>query len=149
MIEEKAIVVETGDGIAWVETQRQSACGTCQVQKGCGTSTLHKILGQKRTRLKVMNPQHFGVGEEVRLGLQENALVKGSLMLYALPLLFMFGFAMLGYAIFYVYGHTYSEGFKILFSLLGLASGFLWVSKCSKKMSKDPNFQAVILSDRP
>ena len=146
MIEEKALIVEAYDDVAWVETQRQSTCSACQVQKGCGTSVLHKVLGQKRTRLQVMNPNRYEVGDEVVLGLQENALIKGSLMLYALPLLFMFGFAMLGYAVFFLYEITYTEGFKILFSISGLAAGFFWVSKYSKKISNDPNFQAVILS---
>ena len=146
MIEEKALIVETHGDIAWVETQRQSTCSACQVQKGCGTSVLHKVIGKKRTRLQVMNPDRFVVGDEVVLGLQENALIKGSLMLYALPLLFMFGFAMLGFAVFFLYGLTYTEGFKILFSLSGLAVGFVWISKYSKKISNDPNFQAVILS---
>jgi len=146
MIEEKALIVETRENVAWVETQRQSTCSTCQVQKGCGTSVLHKVLGQKRTRLQVLNPAGFEIGDEVVLGLQENALIKGSLMLYALPLFFMFGFAILGYAAFLLYELTYTEGYKILFSLSGLAAGFFWVSKYSKKISNDPNFQAVILS---
>ncbi|HFE38816.1 MAG TPA: Fis family transcriptional regulator [Gammaproteobacteria bacterium] len=149
MIEEKAVIVETRGGVAWVETRRQSACATCQVNKACGTATLHKVLGQKRTRLQVMNPRHFGVGETVVLGLQENALVRGSLILYALPLLAMFGVAVIGYVLFFLAGYDYSEGFKILFSLLGLMSGFFWVSKYSKKMSNDPDFQAVILSNCP
>jgi len=146
MIEEKALIVETHDNIAWVETQRQSTCSACQVQKGCGTSVLHKVLGQKRTRLQVLNPNRYEVGDDVVLGLQENALIKGSLMLYALPLLFMFGFAIAGYSVFFLYEMAYNEGYKILFSLSGLIAGFIWVSKYSKKISNDPNFQAVILS---
>lgn len=146
MIKENAVIVEAFDDMAWVETQRQSTCGSCQVRKGCGTSTLQKVLGQKRTRLKVMNPKGFLVGEEVVLGLQESALIKGSLMLYALPLLFMFGAAILGYVIFWSSGHIYVEGAQILFSLFGLICGFLWVSRCSNKMSQSPEFQAVILT---
>ena len=146
MIEEKALIVETRDDIAWVETQRKSTCSSCQVQKGCGTSVLHKVLGQKRTRLKVLNPNLFEVGDEIVLGLQENALIKGSLMLYALPLIAMFVFSILGYSAFSLYELEFTEGFEILFSLSGLVSGFIWVSKYNKNISSDPNFQAVILS---
>ena len=149
MIEEKALIVEIKNDVAWVETQRQSTCSSCQVQKGCGTSVLHKVLGQKRTRLQVLNPKHFQVGDEVVLGLQESALIKGSLMIYALPLVFMFGFAMLGYGVFFLYELAYTEGYKILFSLSGLAGGFFWISKYSKKIANDPNFQAVILFKEP
>jgi len=146
MIEEKAFIIEIHDDIAWVETQRKSTCSTCQVKKACGTSVLQKVLGNKRTRLQVLNPKHFDVGDEVVLGLQENALIKGSLILYALPLLMMFAFAILGYVAFSLYEINYTEGFKILFSLGGLVSGFIWVSQFSKNISKDPDFQAVILS---
>ena len=146
MIEEKALIVETHDDVAWVETQRKSTCSSCQVQKGCGTSVLHKVLGQKRTRLKVLNPDLFEVGDEIVLGLQENALIKGSLMLYAFPLFSMFVFAILGYGVFSLYELEFTEGFEILFSLGGLISGFIWVSKYNKNIASDPNFQAVILS---
>lgn len=146
MIEEKAIIVDVSDDVAWVETQRQSTCSSCQVQKSCGTAVLQKVLGQRRTRLKVLNPKRFHVGDEVILGLQESALIKGSLMLYGLPLAFMFGFALLGFAVFALYELEYTEGFKILFSLTGLACGFIWVSKNNKKIADDPNYQAVILS---
>jgi sigma-E factor negative regulatory protein RseC len=93
-----------------------------------------------------MNPRRFEIGDEVILGLQENALVKGSLMLYTLPLISMFAFAILGYGAFSLYEIDFTEGFKILFSLGGLAFGFVWVSRYSKKINKDPDFQAVILS---
>jgi len=146
MIEEKATIVETDGEFAWVETQKQSTCSACQVNKACGTSLLHQVLGQKRARLQVLNPAHHQVGDEVVLGLQESALIKGSLLLYVLPLVFMFSFAALGAGAFFLYGLQYTEGFKILFSLTGLAIGFIWISRSNKKISNDPNFQAAILS---
>ena len=146
MIKENAVIVATSDDVAWVETQRQSTCSGCQVKKGCGTSTLQKVLGQKRTRLKALNPEGFLEGEKVTLGLQEGALVKGSFLLYSLPLLFMFGAALVGYFIFSLTGHEYTEGYRILFSIFGLASGFFFVYQFSGKMSSNPEYQAVILS---
>lgn len=145
MIEEKAFVVETDSEYAWVETQRQTTCNSCGVKKACGTSVLQKVLGQKRTRLKVLNPNHYKAGDAVVLGLQENALVKGSLLMYGLPLLFMFGFAILGYLIFVLYGIAYSEPAKIGFSLAGLAMGFVYIARMNKGINVDPKYQAVIL----
>jgi len=145
MIEEKAFIVDIQAPFAWVETQRKSTCSACQLNKGCGTATLSKVLGQKRTQLKVRNPQGYKVGDQVTLGLDEGALVKGSLLLYALPLLSLFVFAALGYSLFFLYELVYTEGFKILFSLLGLGFGFWLVSRYSKKLSCDKRFQATIL----
>ena len=119
MIEEKAIIVAVDNDFAWVETQRRSTCSACQVNKGCGTSLLSNVLGQKRTRLRLKNPDGYQAGDQVVLGLEEGALVKGSLLLYALPLVFMFVSAMLGYSIFFLYNIVYSEGYKIIFSFDG------------------------------
>lgn len=145
MIEEKALIVETENEFAWVETQRQTTCGSCQANKGCGTSVLQKVLGQKRTRLKVLNPSQYETGETVILGLREDALVKGSFLMYGSPLLFMFGFAMIGYAIFFLYGWAYSELAKIGFSLLGLIIGFVYIALKNKGIASSPTYQAVIL----
>lgn len=146
MIEEKAYIVDVEAPFAWVETQRKSSCSACQLNKGCGTATLNKVLGQKRTQLKVLNPKGYQVGDQVILGLEEGALLKGSLLLYALPLISMFMFAVLGYFLFFLYEQIYTEGFKIIFSLLGLGVGFWLVSNYSKKMSCDKLFQARILA---
>jgi len=145
MIEESAKIVGVIEDFAWVETQRKSTCGSCQVNKGCGTSLLSNVLGQKRTRLKVRNPEGYQAGDQVVLGLEEGALVKGSLLLYSLPLLFMFVSAILGYSLFFLYELTYSEGYKILFSFAGLIFGFWFVAKRSSKLSSDSRYQASIL----
>jgi sigma-E factor negative regulatory protein RseC len=145
MIEEKALIVKTDDHFAWVETQRQTTCSTCSASKGCGTSVLQKVLGQKRTHLKVLNPNHYREGDTVILGLREDALVKGSFLMYGSPLLFMFGFAMLGYLIFSLYGWTYGELAKIGFSLSGLVIGFAYIARINNGIATDPTYQAVIL----
>ena len=145
MIEEKAIIVDVDSEFAWVETQRKSTCSACQVKKGCGTSILSNVLGQKRTQLKLRNPGGYQAGDQVVLGLEEGALVKGSLLLYALPLAFMFVAAMLGYALFFLYDMIYSEGYKILFSFAGLIFGFWFVANRSGRLSADSRYQASIL----
>ena len=145
MIEENALIVHTEKDIAWVETERKSTCTSCSVKKGCGTSVLQKVLGQKRTQLQVLNPNHYMVGDTVVLGMQEIALLKGSLLLYGLPLLFMFLGAVTGYAIFFLYDLQYGELPKIFFSLSGLVIGFVYVAKFNRNIKNDPAYQAVIL----
>lgn len=145
MLTEKAFIVGVEDGIAWVETQRKTSCGSCQARKSCGTSVLQKVLGNKRTRLKVNNPNRFSIGDEVVLGLQEAALVKGSLLLYALPLIAMFGFALVGMTLFGFLGMEFTEGYSILFSLAGLGVGFWYVALSSRRLSADADYQAEIL----
>lgn len=145
MLKENAFIVDVADGFAWVETQRKSSCSSCQARKSCGTSVLQKVLGSKRNILKVNNPDNFSVGDEVILGLQESALVKGSLLLYALPLLLMFIFAFIGIFLFRILAVEFTEGYSILFSLTGLGVGFWYIALSSRRLANDAQYQARIL----
>ena len=79
MLEETAQVVRvTADGI-WVETRRQSTCSSCAAEKGCGTATLSKVLGNRRTLVRVLADMPLEVGDRVVIGIREQALVRGSL----------------------------------------------------------------------
>lgn len=96
MIEETATVVAVEGPYALLQTQRQSACQSCSVKTGCGTSVLSQVVGQRSSQLKVDNTLELKVGDEVVIGLLENSLVKGSLLIYALPILLMLGAGLLG-----------------------------------------------------
>jgi sigma-E factor negative regulatory protein RseC len=145
MIEETARVVALEDDFAWVETQRKSTCGACAVNKGCGTAALAKVLGARRTRIKVLNSPAAAVGDEVVIGLGEHAIVQGSLAMYAAPLAFMLAAALLDEGLSARLGMTATEGLTILFGLGGLAGGFAWLRHYAKKIAKDPRYQPVIL----
>ena len=98
MIEEHARVVAVQGDTALLQTQRQSSCGSCEVKSGCGTSLLAGIVGQKITQLKVQNTLNAKPGDEVVLGMEEHALVMGSLLVYGVPLLMLLLGALMGEA---------------------------------------------------
>lgn len=145
MIEETARIIEVSADFAWVETQRKSSCASCSVNKGCGTATLAKLFGPKRTRLKVLNSLSVQAGDEVVIGLQENALLQGSLAVYIVPLAAMLLLALLAETLNTRWGLSQAEGCTIFFGLLGLAGGFLWVKRYTTKISRDERYQPVIL----
>ena len=89
MIEETASVVAVEGQYALMQTQRQSACHSCSVKTGCGTSVISQVVGQRSSQFKVENTLDVKVGDEVVIGLMENSLVKGSLLVYALPIVLM------------------------------------------------------------
>jgi len=89
MIEETATVIEVNDQRLLLETQRQSACQSCSVKSGCGTSTLAKVVGNRSSQFAVEKTLDVKVGDEVIIAIDENALVQGSLLIYFLPLIFM------------------------------------------------------------
>ena len=147
MIEEFAQVVAfEGDDI-WVETQRKSACGQCSANKGCGTAVLSKVLGNKRSRVRVLNPKatEVSIGDEIVVGIEEQALVRGSLAIYMVPLLALFLFGLLGGVFAEQFNMVKTDTLVIVFSLLGLVLGFMWVKRFSGVISNDPRYQPILL----
>ncbi len=123
MIEETARVIDVRGDEALLETQRQSACQSCSVKAGCGTSTLSKVVGQRSSRIIVRNTLQLKPGDEVVVAIEENALVQGSLLVYLLPLLMMLG---AGVVAEWLFAH---EGITILATLMGLGLSILVVRR--------------------
>ena len=147
MIEERAQVVAFEGDDVWVETQRQSACGQCAANKGCGTATLAKVLGNKRTRVRVLNPRatKVSVGDEIVVGIEEQALVRGSLAIYIAPLLALFLFGLLGEVIAAQFNMVQPDILVVILGLFGLGLGFIWVKRFSRVISSDSRYQPVLL----
>ncbi len=89
MIEQTATVIAVENGQLVLETRPQSTCQSCAVNKGCGTAMLSKRVGRKVVHWRLANTLGAQPGDTVVLGLEENALLKGSLILYLLPLVMM------------------------------------------------------------
>ena len=145
MVEEQGRVVAIEEQFAWVETQRTSACQSCSVNKGCGSGVLSKILGQRTTVVKALNQADAAVDDNVVVGLREDALVKGSLAIYAVPLLTMLVGALMGDALAASWQSDDRDAVAILFAGMGLAIGFLWLRFFSRKTAADERYQPVVL----
>ncbi|MGA7801176.1 MAG: SoxR reducing system RseC family protein [Gammaproteobacteria bacterium] len=145
MIEESARVVALDGEFAWVETERKSACGSCAANKGCGTAALAKVLGQRRTRVRALNRPGAAVGDEVLIGLDERALVRGSLAVYAVPLLALLAGALFGQYMAVQLGLADVEGTTVLAGLAGLGVGLLWLRGFGRRIQRDGRYQPVIL----
>ena len=101
MIEEQAQVVAIDNSLIWVEAKRESACSRCAANKGCGSSVLQKMFGSKSAVLPVQrsdesNRLPVNVGDSVVIGVDENALVKNSVAVYAVPIVTIIIFAAIG-----------------------------------------------------
>lgn len=148
MIEETATVVKCEGQFAWVEAQRQTTCGNCAASKGCGTSVLAKVVGKKAARMRAMNPIDAHVGDTVIVGLNEAALLKGSLAVYLLPLLFMLLFAVTGQVV-AKQMIWQTEPVVILFALTGLVTAGIWLRRFTRRIQHDTIYQPVILRRIP
>lgn len=147
MIEEKAKVISVDHGDVWVETLRRSACGQCAVNKGCGTAVIGKIVGNKKNRVRVLNPREtkVSIGDEIVVGIDERALVRGSLVVYMLPLVFMFLFGLLGEVLSDQLNINTPDAVVVVTGLLGLGVGFLLVKKFTLGIRSDSRYQPVLL----
>lgn len=92
MIIETGRVVAVEDSALWVQTIRKSACAQCSVKKGCGQALLAQ-MGQEPGFVKVTfdatHSPRYVEGTFVRIGIEENVMVKSALLLYLLPLILM------------------------------------------------------------
>lgn len=101
MIEEQAQVVAIDNSMVWVEAQRKSSCSRCAANKGCGNAVFQKLFGDKQNVFPVSSNDKqealsVNVGDEVIIGIEENALVKNSFVVYAIPILSILIFAAIG-----------------------------------------------------
>lgn len=142
MIEETGRVVAVEKNTLWVETIRKAACDSCASQKGCGHSVLAK-LGDGKNHVRVLNPSPdnypFAVGDDVVIGVPEDVVVVGSMIAYLLPLICLLVFSVAGQLL---WG---SDGYTILFGMLGLILGFVFVRWHFLARRDDARFQPSII----
>ena len=145
MIEERATIISCDADYAVVETQRKSSCGSCSMNKACGTGVLAKVFKDKVAHLRVKNTIEARVGEEVIVGVEESAMVRGSLLVYMLPLLMLILFALLGEEVARQLLIESVELMSIGFAVLGLFIALWWVRRHTSNNSAQNRYQAVIL----
>lgn len=143
MIEESGVIVATEGDKAWVETSRRSSCGSCEA-KGCGTGALSQVLGRHSQRLLVNNPIGAQSGEQVVLGIEESALIKGSLAVYLVPLLALLAGGLFGELMAPQLALP-PEGASISGALFALGLALLWLRRFNRRAASDERYSAVIL----
>lgn len=145
MLEENAQVVATDGGEVWVETQRRSSCASCSAQSACGTSVLSKVMGQRRSRMRVLSDRPLRVGDQVVIGIREQALIRGSLAVYAVPIVLLLLGALTGRLGAERLLWNSSEAASVILGVAGFAAGFLWVRRFTGRIRNDGRFQPVVL----
>lgn len=145
------MITETGRIVAiepeglWVETIQRSTCGSCAAQKGCGQSLMSRLLGHTSylwVLLEGRDAAQYQLGEEIRIGVPETVVVKGSLFVYLVPLLFMLVGAGLADTL------TQSDGWSAIGAMLGLLAGGLLVRWRAHHTRYDRRLQPVLLDER-
>jgi sigma-E factor negative regulatory protein RseC len=145
MLEETAQVVRIKGNEVWVETQRRSSCSSCSAEKGCGTATLSKVLGNRRNVVRVLSALPLRVGDQVVIGIREQALVRGSLAVYAVPILLLLLGGLIGELGAEQFIWENAEFASVTLGISGLIAGLVWLRRFTRRIRNDPNFQPVVL----
>lgn len=156
MIEEHGRIVALEPGAVWVETLRQSACGSCAAQKGCGHSAIARMSDKTMHVRAITRPKpsqdasippddtdvdapHYQIGDEVIIGIPEDILLKSSFIAYLMPLLLALGFALAVQAV------NPSDAWVALGGATGLSLGFLGVRLHARRVSHDARYHPQVL----
>lgn len=92
--------------------------------------------------LEGRDPQTYKAGDSIQIGIPEDIIAKGSMLVYLLPLVVMLITATLAHQQFA------SEGLTVLASILGLLLGGLIIRWHAYKTRFDPRMQPVLVDDR-
>tara|TARA_R110000764_G_scaffold32583_4_gene73650 strand:+ start:28 stop:498 length:471 start_codon:yes stop_codon:yes gene_type:complete len=141
VIEERGRVLSAEPGAVWVATIRSSTCGSCQAKAGCGQAMLQKLgSGSSQGFVRALTEQQWQVGDEVLVGVPEDAVVRSALWVYLVPLLGLFGAALsaqwLGWA----------EPGVIFAAAVGLLFGFALVRWHDRNSQGDLSLQPQVIA---
>jgi sigma-E factor negative regulatory protein RseC len=145
MLEETAQVVAVQGTEVWVETERRSSCSSCAANSGCGSAALAKVLGQRRSRVRALSPIALKVGDRVVIGVCERAVVRGSLAVYALPVVMLLVGAVIGELGARQFLWQNAEIASLVLGMAGLAGGLWWLRAFSRRIRHSPDYQPVVL----
>ncbi len=142
LIEESVKVLAIEKRHLWVEGIQRSSCHSCSAQQGCGQNLLAKWAARP-VRLRIPLEGHdatsFKVGQSVSIGIAEHVIVRGSLLMYLLPLVLLLLGLWSGDSIFK------TELGAMVCGFLGLISGGFLAGKLANGAGHGSRIQAHLL----
>ncbi len=140
IVKEIAKVVAVDGAYVWVEAIAKSGCSSCEVNTSCGTGLLSKALGRRNFQLRLKTPVEVNVGDEVLVSIPQKGLMIASILMYLLPILTLFLFAVVGQVF------EADEGTVIVAGFAGLLLGFFVSRLGARKLENAAITRITILS---
>jgi len=142
------IVAIQADGV-WVETIRSSTCGACSLQKGCGHGLLSRIGEGRRGYIKVLpgalSLSDCSVNDRVRISIPEEVILRGSAVVYMVPLSCM----LLGAGLSAGLWPGGTDLAAMVGALVGLGTGLVLVRWHAWRHRYDSSLQPTLLDVEP
>ncbi|MFN2288522.1 MAG: SoxR reducing system RseC family protein [Chromatocurvus sp.] len=145
MLLETGRIVAVEPGFVWVETLRRSTCGGCAARGGCGQRLLNRQGKGGRGLIRALSGNALQasdcrVDDHVEIALPEEVVLRGSIVVYALPIVSMLLTLGLGHALVADAGDVVSLGA----ALTGLTLGLGLVRWHAFLHQDDPQMQPVL-----
>lgn len=141
MITETGRVLAVEGDWAWVECRRQAECARCAEGRGCGGGVLGKLLGDRLHKIRAATGAvAVEPGDQVLIGLGEDAVMRAAAAVYLVPLLFALAAG--------VVAATLAGGSDLAAlagAVAGLVLGLGWARDYSRRHAADSALQPVIL----
>ena len=146
MSAERGIVERVEPGWAWVKTKRSSACSSCGSRHHCLTQ------GSDQMVVKAQNTARAKKGDEVELYLSSKTKLKGTAIVYLIPVLGIFVGAFSANPLSAAIGLNPSLGMAV-FTLAGLISSIFLMRHLANRMDTRqdlvPSVKRVVFRARP
>ncbi len=134
-LQEIGVVSFVRNDFAYLKAKGASACNTCSSKGSCGSGRLLNATESDYT-IRVPNEFNLQQGDEVVIGLSSDKLLLGAMLIYLLPLLFLFAYAGIGK---YFGGEIYSvlAGLAGLITGLGIAKKVISINKVARQFQPE------------
>ncbi len=127
MIEQTLTVISVKGFTAFLKPDEKPSCEGCNGQ--CGSKIFSRLFGDKSPAYEHDFEQPLKIGQKVTLQLDDSQVLKSSFIVYLMPLLLTLLLPLIGLWLF-----ALTEGWQILFAILGGVSGFFIAKNRLKKV---------------
>jgi sigma-E factor negative regulatory protein RseC len=141
MATEKAIVIKTGLGTAWVKTMQSEACEGCS---SCGTCNAQR----PDSEVEVINEVGAKAGDRILIDFKTSAFIKITFMLYIFPIICLTLGAMLGLEFAGEYGYDPSACSALMGFMAFFASVFV-IRAAGRRMAAQKRYRPQITKILP
>lgn len=102
---------------------------------------LGRLLGDRLHRVRVITGGHaLAPGEQVLIGLREDAVLRAALAVYLVPLVAALAGGIVGSVL-----RPASDAAAILAAAVGLVAGLAWARGYGRRHASDPRFQPTVI----
>ena len=137
MSAERGIVERVEQGWAWVKTKRSSACSSCASRQHCLTQ------GNDQMVVKAQNTAGAKKGDEVELYLSSKTKLKGTAIVYLIPVLGIFVGAFSANPLSAAIGLNPSLGMAV-FTLTGLVAAIFLMRYLANRMDSKQSLIPIV-----